>query len=734
MVANTMPKENMRPLQWRDIDPAHMHTLWRIHTETPLAVRCRNYVLDHLFSSELEVLNGNGEVQGFDPSFTAFFQRRFREFCFDAYDMYMVLGFVPVVLVQHANGHFYPCVPKYGSFRLQSAYAIDAERMYFRVLRPKALKVYRDDEEEDGTAASARNAVNRMRENLIIRTAGMSNAPLSDTFGLNGISGTGGPIVEEASGVFGTGDSGWIFDKTVSVITGLGSDPGINGEIRSPLASVVSEIVMTSSLARYMLVSEYRMTHPPLTMQFHKTEDPDNYDAYRPLARGGIYNPDDTFSLESQTVDATDTQLRAIKAHLAHRAREDAHNMGVQEQAMTERDSRRAQVGEGTICVPKGLEYVKNDSNVTQAGNKYMPQKLLTDDHVSGLYGIPLPLLRNAGALRGNIAGQNEIFRNTLIKYAKMLGDIATAAFMEIYSRDNGRYYEALFGRKAVVDDSMFVKHGIDEARRSGLEIIPDDTGRLAPPPPLKNITMGDANQKGEIRNDSTGETAEDISAEIKRILAANEREAARKTAKQTKKKKEEKHGKLRNKHRKYAPPPDEKVAVDLRANDSGATGFYVKINVTHLMNDKMIQHLFDIGAITLHAYQNMMLSRNGFSSMQFKKPPTTTETMIGALLRDPSSAAPREDSYQPEGIGLREFAGQKRRIVPPGILLDLARHGGDVDKMEAEKKEQENAEHAQAKRAIKKRRMAEPDSDSSDDDVPAKKPAKKSKGKTDGE
>ncbi len=717
---DSMPSENMRPLKWVTIDPQRVHTLWSIHTGLPLAVRCRNYVLDHLFSSELELLNSEGEQLSFDANFANFFQRRYKEFSFNAYDMYMVLGIVPVVLIQDDNKHYYPCVPKYGTFILQCAYAVDRERMYFRVLRPKALKVYKDPSDGGGNGENGvgKRGVATMQDSIIMRNGGAygtSQSPAS--YNIKGTGTTDGPVTYGETGFSGAGMAGWVPDESVHIITGLGSDPGINGEIRSPLASIVDELFLMASLEKYMLIAEYRMTNPAVTVQYHKTEDPDDLSKYRGVAAGAWYDSENPFSPDRQIVEATDMQLRATKEHLYYRALEDAHNYGISEQRLTSMDTARVHAGEGTVCVPKGLEYVKNDSNVTQAGNKYLPQKAMTDDHVSGLYGIPLPLLRNSGALRGNIAGQNEIFRNTLIKNAKLLGDMATAAYMAIYGKDGGRYCDAMFGRKAAVDDTQFVSHGLHEAQRRGVEIIPDESGSIAPPPPMSEVVVGESkkllkdagtDEKGAV----AGDDAADVAAAITQILAENADAAQRAAAGGRKRKRDERDA-----------PASKEAVKKLRVTEIGTVGFVVKINVSHLMNDKAIEHMFNIGSIKLYQYQNMMLNRNGFSTSQFKKAPTTAEEILADLLRDPAAEAPREDSYQPEGVGLRDPAQKKRRVVPTGILLELARHGGDVDKWEADKKQKENEATQKAKQAISKKKKRDAGDKKAD-----KKAAKKDK------
>ena len=683
-IINAMPDERMRPLQWRKIDMARVMRLWNIHTRDALAKRCRDYVINHLMSSELEVLNGDGEVMAFDSGFANFFQHKYKEFCIAAYDMYMVLGVVPVVIMQHANGQFFPVVPKIGTFELETAYAIDTEKLYFRVRRQKALKVWRD-EADPNVGMPARYAANRMRENVHVIHTG-ETPPAAQ--GVNGL-GTG----------VAPGDAGWIVDGSVSVITGLGADPSIEGELCSPLASIEQDIVRADNLLRFMMMGQYRMVNPPMTMQYHKTENPDTLDQYRPMVGGAGYDPDTIFSSpDAHNVVATDAQLRAVRMHLHFRSMEDQHNSGMDMEKSTPADAVRVTTGEGTVVVPKGLEYVKNDSNVTQVGAHYPFVRSQADDNTTGVYGIPMPLLRNAGALRGNIAGQNDIFRNTLVKNADMLGGICTAVFMEIFAKDKGKYFEAMFGRKAAVDDTQFVRFGIEEARKSGLEVIEDASGMLAPPPAVEHVITGDETGEETLETDQSGESPEQVARAIAELVRKNEEANARALVKW--------EGKTDPGRR----PEEGRRGWEMDSVDGvdEYAGYQVKINVTHMMNDKMIEHAFSIGAMSLHTYQNVILSRLGYSASQLKKPPTDAQKLIGDLMRNPGNEAPREDVYQPDGVGLQTASTNKRnRTVPTGILLEVAAAGGDLDKWEAARKQKENEARAKAKQAVAKKRKA---------------------------
>ncbi len=700
----SMPNDNMRPLQWRRIDPAAVNTLYSIHVGNSLASRCRAHVLNHLFSAELEILNGDGERLIFDPGFSGFLQKKYVTFLKDAYDMFMVYGVVPVVIMQDGkNKHHYPVVPKFGTFALTCAYSIDTERMYFLAFRPLALKVHIDDSHMDPNVAP-RHAAGRMRDSVHVTNvdvAGWKEGRPGSVWH-DGAAGTGGPLGVEGTGLF-KGEGQWVPDMTVRVITGLGADPGINGELRSPLTSILANIAMTSSLCRYMLQSEYRMVNPPVTMQYHKTENPDKLDQYKAIAQGTFYDPDALYPPDKAAVDVTDAQLRAIQAHLHFRAMEDLHNMGVQEQELSKRDMHRVQTGEGTACIPKGLEYVKNDSNVTQAGGKYLGVAQLTDDHIAGAYGIPLALLRNAGALRGNITGQNEIFRQMLLKNARMLGDIGTTMFTQVFVSDDGKYCDEVFGRKAAVDDSQFVKYGVEEARKNGLEVIRDEAAEIAVPPALTDVVVGDTHKKETIAPEDTGMPPEELSRVVERTIADNAEARARALV-ERRKKKNKRAGEVK----------------EVSSAEIAQTGVYLRINVTHMMNDKSIEHLFDIGGIELYEYQNIMRDRNGFSSTQRRKQPSTAEKMVGDLLRDPNSEGPREDSFIPEGVGLHKPGQSGPKVIPPGLLLELARFGGNVDKWRTDKKEKQREAEAKAKQKVGEKRKR--------DDKKDKKTAKKAK------
>ena len=669
-----MPKKNMRPLTFTTINPLDVHRLRMFHPTPPLAARCRNYVLDGLFSGEFSVMNEGGHTINFTRNFNNFFQRRYKEFCYDAYDAYMTLGFVPVLLVQRVGGHKYPVVPKYGSYIIQVAYAIDGEAMYYRVWRPKSLRIYAPSGEDHSQSYG----------NLFQNMRGSVHANCITSYeAATGTSQFGQHSKGSLPGVAGE----WVLDESVSIIGGLGADPGYLGELNSPLQSIAKEKLLTETLEDYMVDAEYKMANPPLTLQYHLTEDPDDLSAYNKEMGGAYFDATTamTNTDEHHTATLTNEQLKKVHrfTQLTRAARNDLAGGGPDPDDPIL--NKLAVVGRTTL-VPKGLQHVKNDSNITQVGDKYHAQKMLLDDQIAGLYGIPLPLLRNVGALRGNIAGQNDIFRNTLIKYAKMLGTICTIAFCEIYTRASSDEYELMFGCKAAVDDTQFMSYGAKKARERGVEIINDDSGSVVDPPSLNSVVVGE--KIAGIDGEAEEIDESDLSDAIKQLIKENKALKAA-NAKMHDRKKKEDEKKWQKRQRGSARPKGTARGFDAMELDGGAD-LTVVLSVSHLMNDKMLQFLHQIGAIELHTFQNMMLNRLGFPASLFKSEPTDAEKMVADLLRDPSAEAPREDSTQPEGMGLEKYGTKKDQVVPAGLLMELARTGGSVEKMKANRKETE--------------------------------------------
>lgn len=694
-----MPQEDMRPLQWRPINQERANTLYEIHINNPMAARCRNLVLSHLFSAELEILNGEGERIVFDDApFSSFLQKRFTRFLKDAYDMIMVYGVVPVVLVQDPSGYWYPMVPKFGTFRLMCAYSIDRERMYFLAFRPLALKVVRDA--PDDPNSNPRYTAMRMRDNVHVcnvDTKAWKEGRPGAVWG-EGVAGTGGSLGAEGTGLF-QGESTWVPDYTVQVIGGLGSDPGVNGELRSRLTSILSNIQLTGTMAKFMEQAEFRMVNPPVTMQFHKTENPEDLKQYQKIADGTYYDHDSLFMSSSTTqkaaVQATEAQLRAIQQHLHLRAMETMHHNGT---VGSTPQSFHVHAGESAVCIPKGLELGKNDTSVTAAGAKYMSLAQLTDDHIAGCYDTPLALVRTAVAVRGNITGQTEFYRQGLLSWARILGSVGTQVFMAIFAIDQGKFCDVIFGRKAVVDDSQFVRHGMKEALRNGVEVVRDEAGEVALPPPVEAKVMGETDEHITIEPNDAGPTPGRLKAEVKRLLAKNAEENARKVIKRGDEDRAEAEEAAKNGGKLSGPPRPKELVGD---------NFNVRINVSHMMNDKSIEHLFNISGIDLDEYQNIMRARSGFPTAQRHKQASAAAKMLGDMLRDPNNEGPREDSFVPEGVGLQKL-GQAPKIVPAGLLLQLAEEGGDVNKWRLKRKELQREKEAKAKEAVRKKQKTE--------------------------
>lgn len=720
--ANEMPRKNMRPLTWRTIDPDKLHQIRLFHTENPLAGRCRTFVLDGLFSGDFTVIDSKGYALDFLPSYNSFFQRRFKEFSFDAYDAYMTLGFVPVLLVQHSTGHKYPVVPKYGTYIIQVAYALDTESMYYRVWRPRSLKIYMNDTDTTTTTSI---------EALFGGTWGRRKTTIAS---YDGESNESNSFMSSFGGGGGFGGGNWILDDSMSVITGLGYDPGSNGEIQSPLASIIKEVELTRTLEYYLKLAEHQMTHPPLMIQYHLTEDPDDFSEYNKEMGNVNYN---SGSLLNDTEEMQVAQLTNKNLRKVHQFTKFVQASNIEQMTNGMRDEatpadKVAVVGSTTV-IPKGTQHVKNDSNVTQAGDKYHAQKMLLDDQISGLYGIPLPLLRNVGALRGNIAGQNDIFRNTLIKHARMLGNICTVAFREAYVQADSSAFEAMFGCKPVVDDTEFVSYGVEQARKSGMETIENAVLSTVPPPSLSSVVVGgDIQMPESSENVMDGEEESEAIAKLKRENEALKKENKKLTEKQKKKKIQKTNKKSDAKKDQKLEGMVKEMNIDADAGEAVNVDYSVKLSVSHLMNDKMLQYAHQIGAFELHTLQNMMLNRLGFPSNMFKNETTAAAKMVEDALRDPSVEAPREDSTLPEGQGLDSYGKDKNKVISSGLLLELAQAGGDVDTMKAKRREKEiqvrNRGKEEAGTASQRKRSR--DGVDRKGEVKGKPPAKKAKKK----
>lgn len=715
--ASEIGRGQIRAIKWSSLHYGVVSTLRKINLHNSLASRCRMYIIDHLFANDFQIFNSDGKELQMTNEYRKFFYKRYRSFGMAAIDCIMTMGVIPVVMPQHRNGHHYPVVPADDTYIIQVGYALDTEKRYYRVWRPKIYKL-------TGKNDAANSQISG---NMGMFLGGFApNFHGTGSMGMDlhrGIGGFGG-VMGSATGMAGIGGvhENWFIDETVSIMDGFGYDPGVRGEINSPLKSILEDFTFTNTLADRMLTAEYLMTEPIHLLQYHKDQDPDQK---IDLSGGKAlinYDADEIHIENREGMELTQNQINALskQTNLIRQAiSEKITSDGLFRANQQEKEGIRTTNNQ--IRFPKGLEYVKGEGQERHVGNKYVPIRQLFDDNLSALYGIPLAIMRNVGNLRGNQSEQTNIFRQTLKKYAKLVGEIITIAFNEAYEGEELKLEDNVFKRKAVTDDTEFTKLRIRTRDGMNVEILTDDTPSLPAPDDKAAMFRNAAQVNLGSEGNSASRPVDPIKAmqiEIEKLKEKN-RNYKRKLH-------ENERGESKNdgdnendngdsgatgskKRRKigYSSQSKKGRSKNLASGKGGNdVGVIIKIDITSFMDAKGLKHAFDIGALDLEQYQRLWKNRLDIGQFNLKKQSQTAEKILLETLRTVGSAPPREDLMEPESENLGQMAKsfEKDKKIPPGILVDIAQHQGNVeeinDEMNKEKAKQKSKEEAGAKKS----------------------------------
>ena len=668
---NAMANTEFAELPWVTLDHSRLDILQTYHDSIPIAARCKNYVLQHMTGSPIEV-EKDGETVEFTPDYDDFFQTEFTKFLHDAYDTYMTLGIIPITMVQEESGHFAPRVLKYGTYVIESAYVVESEKTYYRVKRAPMHVLRR--RQDNGSVQSSMEQLS----NLFV---GQALGGLAQNANSGAASGIGRAFVENAQPNY----DDWIPDLTVRVISGLGHDPALNGRIRSPLSSIYDQAILTNTLIWYKVRAERMMADPMLIMQHHKDDRKKDLSQYSDSMNGTFYHNNSFAAKEKAKVDMTQAQLEAAGMFWEEVNANRNETLLLQDKADKARLLGEVVKTRDYVIVPEGLEYVKNDNNVTQAGRDAFTQRKALDDDTSGLYGVPLNIFRNEGALRGNIQAQTALFHMMLMSHADMFSGIMTGLFDDIYRRADETTRGAMFGRKGVINDVDFVSYGVRKAKAEGQYIIDDETSSIAPAPPIESVM---ANSKSDTPADEEREEhvsdvvidREKVADEaIKRVLEENKR------LKDLLKSQSSQKGKNQKKARKGEKKTRERLTITGKTNRHKRFQYSVKIPVSHVTAEKTLKHLFDIGAITPKKYRDLSLIRHGFKPTSNDDDLNEAERRAMETLRDPGGSDANLDAA---GDNSMPRAPVPSETIPVPLLLELLRENGHGDKVRKKRRQ----------------------------------------------
>lgn len=717
---STTNRKQIRPIRWFTIDYNLIQTLRKINYQNSLAARCRTYIQDHLFSNDFLLFNSSGKEMKMTSEFRKFFYNRYTPFAMAAIDCIMTMGFIPVVLRQHHNGHMFPVVPADDTYVVQVGYSLDTEKRYYRVWRPKMFKLTgKNNKSSNDTSADLAGFLSGFVPKTPMGMAGSSKS------GLTGFGGYGG-MIQGATGMSGTGgvQENWFIDETVNIIDGFGHDPTVYGELTSPLRAILEDYNFTNTLADRLLISEYLMTNPVHLLQHHKDKDPDEKIDVSTGKQAFNFDADEFNMQVSDNLSMTQKQISTLNAQMRMIASMNERNRTSSGIASTNKDiSEGVEVAPNLIVYPKGLESVKGEGLERFVGNKYVTIRQLFDDNLSAIFGIPLAIMRNVGNLRGNQTEQTNIFRQTIKKYAKMVSMILTIAFNEAYAGEEDKLEDNLFRKKAVVDDTSFTK--LKQTSGSPIEILKDNTGKLPLPTNLSTIFEGpnqlDLGKTTNLPTDSNSAVfSADPEVNTRKIieeLQRKNREYEKKIREMEKRKRDDDQSEDDSENN----PPSKKrktfsgnfemdnevISNKVLKKDKGKSKdqIIIKVDITSFMDAKLVKHAYDAGAIGTEDYQRLLRNRLDFSEFSYKKPTKTSEQILAESFRAVGSEPPREDAMQPESENLSILASkfEKTKNIPSGILIDLAQQQGDIEKL-SEKKDKERAALEQEKEREKEK------------------------------
>lgn len=741
---STTNRKQIRPIRWFTIDYDLIQTLRKINHRNSLAMRCRTYIQDHLFSNDFLIYNSKGKEMKMTPEFKKFFYKWYRPFGMAAIDCIMTLGFIPVVLRQHRNGHMYPVVPADDTYVVQVGYALDTEKRYYRVWRPKMFKLTgKDEKNTSDTSAELAGFLSGFVPKIPMGAKGGMGGN-----GLSGLGGYGG-LIQGSSGMAGTGgvQENWFIDETVNIIDGFGHDPTVYGELTSPLRSILDDFTFTNTLGDRLLVSEYIMTNPTHLLQYHKDKDPDEKIDVSTGRQAFNFDADEFNLQSSEHMEMTKKQISTLSQQMRMVAMAQEKGRTTDGLSKLEKSIQNGMtVAPNLVVYPKGLESVKGEGLERFVGNKYVTIRQLFDDNLSAIYGIPLAIMRNVGNLRGNQTEQTNIFRQTLKKYAKMLSEILTIAFNEAYSGEEEKLEDNLFRKKAVVDDTGFTKIVFKSKTGAKVEVMKDESDTIPIPKDTdvifensKQISFGaDSERKTGGANAPT--FSNDREKNMRKIieeLQKNNKEykdRLKELEREKKEKEKEKNSRHDNMDDEYGGGSGggkKRKRSEFSSESSKNESFgrnkrikrgdekdqvIIKVDITSFMDAKMVKHAYDSGAITTEDYQRLLRNRLDFTDFDYKKPNATAERILAETFKAVGSAPPREDAMEPESENLGSMAKrfEQTQNVPSGLLIDLAQKNGNVKELANEK----DAERVK-KDAEKEKKKKEKETKSKKKDAP---------------
>lgn len=664
---NESDVNHRRPTSWVCLDEKTIQICWEILYKNSLAHACRSIKYNYLFKMPFQLFTQEGEEMHLTSEFSVFFENHFKKFARDFLDAFMVIGVVPCVIMQDANGFEYPQVLAPNTYLLQIAYVNETGKRYYRAWRQRKHSINQKRNKNKGFFGNESSMGSRRFQGG--RAFSGLGGAISDAFNSN----------QNSNEILNNVSNNWYVDDDILVIDGLGHDPMSDGNILSPMSAVIPDLVFTNTLTDTFIQAQMQMVDPIFITQHHKMAEPEEQlDPELKQNLPPVFDTDELSyqvrknkELDKEQTEALKAQYKSIRLNRVRNTSNEANKANI---VYTDK----------TIELPKGLEYVRGDGLERYAGTQFFGQRDRLEESIARAFGISMSMLKINSVARGMQESIKENFRNRISDDAEMLATHITYIFNEIYGNGETLLDIGLLRRKEVIDDTQFSKIPKSKSGNEYSKVDVVSTQSVAPIDDNVKIFK----DQGNISIDRHNQTIKDRQEKIRALRKKNVE------------------------HRKQAEPE----ATTKKRKRRTFGNVIVSINVAIHTDGKTAKHAWDVGAINTETYHSILRAKIGLGRLPSKPNPDYLDQVVSNTIRAPGSEPPRADAYMPEsellGTTAKKFNQEKEPA--PGMLLEA------VEKKKATPEDikdlNKNKAETPTKKKKKKTKKSKEESDSSSD------------------
>lgn len=429
--------EQKRSIKWNNLNPRLVADLWEMHfSSDSWSARCRTFALEYL-GKDIVFQRGSSILQP-KGDFLFLYKSVWKNLVTYIYDCIHVLGVCPVTFRRSDPGdpesEMIPVIPARDTYVIQVAYAIELEKTIFRVLRPKALffDFKRSTIDQEGIEHS-RNRTQFMPTDIVSYT-------------LMGANSTG--LID---GLFDSDvPDGMVLDRNTVVLNGFGADPHFTGRLTTRMAALIEDRAFTDLHRRIMGTNQVRLMSRPLFLQENKTSN-EVLEKLTAGFSGGVYRADGTEDRSGSNGGANSytrsaDEIAALAGVIAQFQGEDARSAaGASSCRIYDKPAEgysAADVVSAEVSRPRPIATIPGDYTMPPGqkddsvlGQRYFDLRSMLDDSISGAYGIPLPLLRQVGSLKGMEEQMMQHFHREVKTMSSAVSRVLTFCYHAIYGR-----------------------------------------------------------------------------------------------------------------------------------------------------------------------------------------------------------------------------------------------------------------------------------------------------------